>query len=150
MGEINQKARLLRQLNVESIKIDHIKSDSLLNVEKLTNININHWAVQRIDEDIFSNSKRTLKTINLSNNLLIEFPLVFQSEILTVLKLGFNQLKSVPDEIENLLSLKTLELNDNLLTEINVKILLKNFRTTQNPPINRISIDYLKSSSCQN
>ena len=122
LADIKKKAMLLKQLNMNDVKVKALKSNGELFVEGLTNINAENCGIEIISSVFFEGSEKTLKTVNFNKNSLTEFPGLYKWTVLTTLKLNNNQLKEVPGEVANIISLKTLELSNNWITVFNNEV----------------------------
>ena len=65
-----------------------------------------------------------MSNLDLSNNLLQKFPEVFECINLQTLILGHNVIKEIPDEINELQQLTTLEISHNYLEEFNPNLVI--------------------------
>ncbi|XP_044763873.1 leucine-rich repeat-containing protein 47-like [Coccinella septempunctata] len=129
------KLHKLKTLDLSGNQLTEIP-DIFDKLEQIVTINFSRNKITKFPT-LMNNKKLT--ELNLSHNELEEFPLVCNSELtnLSELKLGQNQIKSIPNEINCLPALKILDVGSNKITSLPGNLAdcgkLKEINLKQNP-----------------
>ncbi|KAM7283663.1 leucine-rich repeat and fibronectin type-III domain-containing protein 3 [Ixodes scapularis] len=94
------KLTSLAFLDLAQNKIATVAPEDLGSMHTLTALNLERNRILKIDREAFSGINDTLSSLSLLNNLLVEFPTQALSTLteLRVLDLGFNGIRSLPDD----------------------------------------------------
>ena len=105
----------LRHFNASNNQIDDIAAEIFLPLDQLETLNLSNNRLQHLPT-LSKETHRKLSSVNVSHNLLAEFP--FDLENLSHLDLSSNQFEEFPSALLRCLALKVLLFEDNRLKEI--------------------------------
>lgn len=114
---INKKTIELKDLNLDGQEIVELLTTSQHHHNTLVSISAVKWSIKEISSDFFTSTSQFLEYLNLKNNMLTEFPQIFEWVNLETLILSNNVIKEVPDDFKSLAALKHFEISHNYLTK---------------------------------
>lgn len=114
-----QKLKIYRRLSLDGIGLIKIKNDTFLNQDDLPIVNIKNNNLTVVERNVF-NKISSLEELNLEHNQIktVEKNSLTGLNKLNELILSSNQLLSIPEDLNTLISLKTLKLDQNNINEI--------------------------------
>ena len=95
--------------------------DEILKLTKLVEINLSQNQISQLDID-FSRF-RSIKDLNLSNNILAHFPHINQTSFINTIDISHNRLNVMKVKAQNLVELRKLAINNNEIEQISPELM---------------------------
>lgn len=129
----------LRHLDLSQCRIHQLPEK--WNLPKLTRLNLSHNLLTDFPEEAMLEGLPELSDLNMYGNKVSEIIIPTNPKLLSkleVLNLGYNDLASLPDDLDQLTTLKTLKVMNNFLEKIPMRVCEMDLRTidvSSNPVI---------------